>query len=103
MTIRKISASAFVALPLLAVAFASFSSAGNDAPREPIVLNGHLNMSDFNGGVGYGISDAAPYDGPSALFSTAPRSQFSRTLAFVSAARIRALHGASMHGHGFGR
>ena len=102
MTTWKKSICCLSILPMLA--FATPCSAADAAPpaRESVVLNGHLNTSDFTGGVGYGASDGGYYYAPGSVYGSAPNNEFARTLAFIAAARNRALHGASMNGHSFG-
>lgn len=95
------SVSGVIVLLLISIAPCSATNA-TPPTREPIVLNGYLTTRDFNGGVGYGMSDTG-YSYSSALtYSSAPNSEFIRTLAFIAGVRGRALHGSFMHGHGFG-
>jgi len=89
----------------LAAALSGFLSAPamaeQAAPPAPIVLNGQLRTADFTGGVGTAPGGAYDY-APSTPYWYAPRSEFARTLAFIAAARNRALHHGVLTGHAFG-
>jgi hypothetical protein len=73
--------------------------------REPIVLNGRLELSSFDGGVGYNAADGGYYSQGTVIVIGGSAGAFAGTSAFAAArasafaaSRASAGHG----GHGFG-
>jgi hypothetical protein len=82
---------------LALIAGGAAAEAGDTRERhEPIVLNGTLHTGDFSGGVGTGASGGTYYVQGWTYVSGSGSSSYSRTTAFVAAARASAFSG---HGH----
>ncbi len=69
--------------------------------REPIVLNGRLELSSFDGGVGYNAADGGYYSQGTIIVIGGSSGAFAGSSAFA-AARASAFAGHAFGGHSFG-
>ncbi|MGZ5938822.1 MAG: hypothetical protein ACXWLD_02210 [Rhizomicrobium sp.] len=89
-----------MSLLVFAIAAPCSTAAAAATDHAPIVLNGHLATVDFDGGVGYRADGGDAY-ATTLVYPAASHNTLAHTVAFIAAVRGRALHGTSMHGHGF--
>src|ERR1700712_5060558 len=86
----------------LALGLAALPARACDCPsraeRAPVVLNGHLNTSDFSGGVGYGAYDSGYVQSSVYVSGGTYASGYAAAGAFASA-RASAFAHASSGGH----
>ena len=90
------------ALAILVLALPGRVAAGEpSSAREPIVLNGRLELSSFDGGVGRYAADSGYYSQSSIIVIGRASGAFAGSSAFA-AARASAFAGARFAGHAFG-